>query len=208
MDHAADFHGDQLRLSVILRAAEKVPERPRRLQRNKQAPPSPATPQQRPSTVFVPTTTGFESSVKLAQDETSKASGDTMSELDARVQPSEHASDASEDDPSSGADSSSSTSGSAQYREPPIPDTERQQSEVTVVPSFTRRKKVVYTARKKQAKRSPTRVRSARKKCQPLSDNGLVLVRASTENGLPFPGVRTRSSLLATGGWLELTTVT
>lgn len=180
MAHAADFHGDQLRLSAFLRVMGKVPERPKRLQRNRQAPSSLTNQLDSASgTPFSLPRPG--SAAEPVQNESTGLPDDSMPELES--------SPAKVDYVFRSGFASSATEPLETYAQA-ISDLEQPNTDPVKASSAVQRKtKVVYTAKKKRSKQ-PTVVLIAREK-HTLPENGLVFVRASTEGDLPLPGVRT-----------------
>ncbi|KAJ4352457.1 uncharacterized protein N0V89_007805 [Didymosphaeria variabile] len=182
MAHAADFHGNQLRLSAFLRVMGKVPERPKRLQRTRQAllplPKQDGLPGATQSMYQKPA-----AAVEPAQDENAGLPDDDMppAELESRGRTSQEPSSSKDGNISRAGSRSSATVPSILYAQTGSVMEQRHSAFTEAAPVVKRKKKIVYTAGKKQPKQ-PMGVLNARKK-HPLPENGLVFVRASTVDG-------------------------
>ncbi|KAF2451364.1 hypothetical protein P171DRAFT_4945 [Karstenula rhodostoma CBS 690.94] len=184
MSHAADFHGDQLRLSAFLRVMGKVPERPKRLQQNRQAPSSLTN--QHDSTSGTHLSLARHASVEEpAQDDSMGLPDDSMPGLESSGRTPEESSSKRVNAIFRSVSASSATEPLEIYAQTGS-DFEQLNADPAKASSTVNRKtKVVYTA-KKQLKQ-PMGILNAREKHR-LPENGLVFVRASTEDGLPLPG--------------------
>ncbi|KAL5427112.1 hypothetical protein PMIN06_010624 [Paraphaeosphaeria minitans] len=188
MAHAADFHEGQLRLSAFLRVMGKVPERPKRLQQNRQAPWS-LTDQHDPArgTRFLLTKPA--PAAEPVQDDSTDLPDDSMPEIESSGRIPAELRSVKANNESQSVSASSATKPLDIYAQKGS-DVERLNVNPAKASSAVRQKtKVVYTAKKKQMKQ-PMGIRNVQER-HTISDNCLVFVRASTEDGLPLPGVRT-----------------
>lgn len=175
MAHDADFHGDTLRLRAFLRV--KVPGRPKRLRPNMQAPSSPANkhgPASELDIVFakppIAAGTANRPSPELELTFTEPSSVRTRN-------------------PSRSGSTSNLTDSADTYGEIDLEVVQPDINSAEALSAAERKSKIVYTAKKRQRKQ-PMGILNAREK-HLLPDNGLALVRASTDHDLPFSGVRT-----------------
>lgn len=188
MAHAADFHGDKLRLSAFLRVLKKAPDRPKRLQRDRRV--SFQADSGRAVGETYPPATDLVPSAEATRTGGLTTQCDTISEHDAWIQPAGSLG-------SPKIDVSTRTGSASELPELPehtSPVAEDAHPGMPVAFPATKRRKIVYGARKKQSK-PPMGVLNARKRHQ-LPEAGLALVRTSTEDGLPLPGVRAYPSML------------
>ncbi|KAL5410592.1 hypothetical protein PMIN04_010581 [Paraphaeosphaeria minitans] len=185
MAHAADFHEGQLRLSAFLRVMGKVPERPKRLQQNRQAPWS-LTDQHDPArgTHFLLTKPA--PAAEPVQDDSTDLPDDSMPEIESSGRIPAELRSVKANNESQSVSASSATKPLDIYAQKGS-DVERLNVNPAKASSAVRQKtKVVYTAKKKQMKQ-PMGIRNVQER-HTISDNCLVFVRASTEDGLPLPG--------------------
>jgi hypothetical protein len=165
----------------------KVPERPKRLQRNKQAPSPPLI--QDISASADQCSVADPALVIAAHDDDAFLPDRSMPGLESCGTIPENSSLAKDDHVYASGSTSSDTEPS-ETRPKTNLELERRNSDVVeAISKVKRKKKVVYTVKKKRS-RQPMGILNARKK-HPLSENVLVLVRASTGDSLPLPGVRT-----------------
>jgi hypothetical protein len=180
MAHHADFHGDQLRLNAFLRVMGKVPERPKRLQRNRQA----------LSPLLIQNDSASANQLSIATpapDGDAFLPEDLMPEFEScGTTPSSSAID---DHVSPLGSTPCATEPSETHATTNLDSEQLKLDVAEATLAIKRKKKVVYTSKKKQSKQ-PMAILNARNR-HPLPGNGLVFVRASTEDGLPLPGVRT-----------------
>jgi hypothetical protein len=183
MTHDAGFHGNQLRLTAILQIAGRIPKAPTRLRPHRQAPLS-LQHLQGGSITCHQLATSLEPSGKSPSKDHRKASDENVQEFDLPVQSSEN--------PLSclsrkNSEKNAMTNPDMHGRN--ICSETNPLSNYTPFQSPVKRKKVVHFAEEIMLN-APTQLLQSRRKHHSSSDNGLVLVRTSTDVGLPLPVVR------------------
>lgn len=183
MTHDAGFHGNQLRLSVILQIAGRIPKAPTRLRPHRQAPLL-LLHLQGGSITCHQLATNLEPSGKSPSKDHRKASDENVQEFDLPVQSSENPLSCP-----SGENSETNAMTNPDMHGRNICSETNPLSNEAPSPSPVKRKKVVHFA-EEITLNAPTQSLHPRRKHQSSSDNGLVLVRTFTDVGLPLPVVR------------------
>ena len=186
MTHDAGFHGNQLRLSAILQIAGRIPKTPARLRPHRQAPLSPQLLQEGSITCHQ-VASNLEPSGESTPKDHQKASNEIVQNFDLLVQLSEDSLTCL-----SRANSETNPTTRPDIHGRNICGEDSLLPNNASSPSPAKRNKTVHFADENMLN-TPTRLLRTRRVHQSVSDNGLVLVRTSTEAGLPLPVVRRRS---------------
>ena len=177
MAQDSGFCGNQLRLSAILKVAGNIPRAPTRLRPHRQAPPS----RQRLQDTHDQPIANFDPSEISVPKGSCEASLETVQDFDIPVQPSV-------DSPTrlSRAAPESNVTTESETHDQNMRGTNHSLPNASLSSLPTKRKKAAHCVEKEMS----IEILHTCRMHQPSPHNGLVLVRASTDVGLPSPGVR------------------